>query len=185
MVEQHVEQKKQWYVLHVRASFEKQVAQALRERIRLEDLSEKFGDIIIPTEKVIETYKGQKRQVSRKFFPTYLLVNMEMTETAWYLVRKTPNVLGFLGGTKPVALSAKEATNIFERIQESAEKPKPKVLFEPGQMVRIIEGPFADFEGVVKAVDYDKKNRLEVSVFVFGRATPVELEFFQVEKTQA
>lgn len=184
MSENFVGLEKRWYVIHARAGLEKQVANSLRERIRLEAISNRFGEIIVPTEEVIEMHKGQKRKVPRKFFPGYVLINMEMDEKTWYLVHKTPNVLGFLGGTsdKPVPLSVREADAILHRIQETADKPRPKVLFEPGQMVRIVGGPFADFNGVVEAVDYEKKNRLQVSVFVFGRATPVELDFSQVEK---
>jgi len=177
-------QEKRWYVVHARASYEKHVAQNLHERVQLEGLSDSFGEILVPIEEVIEIRKGQKRKVPRKFLPGYVLVNMMMNEQTWYLVRKTPNVLGFLGGTsdKPVALSTREVDTILQRLQESVDKPRPKVLFEPGQVVRITEGPFADFNGVVEAADYDKKNLLRVSVFVFGRATPVELEFTQVEK---
>lgn len=175
---------KRWYVVHVRSCFEEQVARGLRERIQLSQLGGQFGEVVIPTEKVLEMRNGKERKVPRKFFPGYVLICMEMNEHTWVLVRKTPNVRGFLGGTsdKPVALSASAADAILQSVQESLDKPRLKVHFEPGQVVKIIDGPFVDFSGVVKEADYEKKNRLLVSVFVFGRATSVELEFMQVEK---
>lgn len=175
--------KKKWYVVHAYSGYENYVAQALQERIKNEGLQDKFAEIVIPTEEIIEMRAGQKRKSTRKFFPGYVLVNMEMDEQTWYLVRKIPKVLGFIGGTsdKPAAISDKEADVILHRIQEGAEKPKPKILFEPGEVVRVIEGPFADFNGVVEEVNYEK-NRLRVAVLIFGRSTPVELEFNQVEK---
>lgn len=174
---------KRWYVVHAYSGYENYVIQALRERIRLEGVEEKFGEIIVPTEEVVEMRAGQKRKSTRKFFPGYVLVKMEMDEKTWHLVRKTPKVLGFIGGTsdKPAPITDKEADAILQRVQEGADKPRPKVLFEPGEVVRVIEGPFADFNGVVEEVNYEK-NRLRVAVLIFGRSTPVELEFSQVEK---
>lgn len=174
---------KRWYVVHAYSGYENYVIQALQERIRLEGLQDKFSEIIVPTEEVVEMRAGQKRKSTRKFFPGYVLVNMEMNEQTWHLVRKTPKVLGFIGGTsdKPAPITEKEANAILRRVQEGADKPRPKVLFEPGEVVRVIEGPFADFNGVVEEVNYEK-NRLRVAVLIFGRSTPVELEFSQVEK---
>lgn len=173
-----------WYVVHAYSGYENYVVQALQERIRLEGLEDKFSEIIVPTEEVIEMRAGQKRKSTRKFFPGYVLVKMEMDEQTWHLVRKTPKVLGFIGGTsdKPAAITEKEAATILRRVQEGADKPRPKVLFEPGEVVRVVEGPFADFNGVVEEVNYEK-NRLRVAVLIFGRSTPVELEFSQVKKS--
>lgn len=179
----NIENKKRWYVVHVRASFEKQVIQNLKERIQFEGLENQFGDIVMPTEDVLEMRNGRQRKVPRKFFPGYLLIYMEMNEATWYTVRKTPSVLGFLGGggDRPIPLSQREVDAIFERLHETEGKPRPKVVFEPGQMVRIISEPFKGFTGVVEVADYEKKNRLRVSVTVFQRATSVELEFNEVE----
>ncbi|OGO90941.1 MAG: transcription termination/antitermination protein NusG [Coxiella sp. RIFCSPHIGHO2_12_FULL_42_15] len=178
------ENKKRWYVIHAYSGFENYVIRALRERIRIKELEDKFGEIIVPTEEVVEMRAGQKRKSERKFFPGYVLVQMEMDETTWHLVRSVPRVLGFIGGTaeKPAPISDKEAAAILRRVEEGENKPKPKVLFEPGEVVRVTEGPFADFNGVVEDVNYEK-NRLRVSVLIFGRSTPVELEFGQVEKS--
>ncbi len=175
--------KKRWYVVHAYSGFEKYVMQALQERIRLDRLEDKFGEILVPTEEVVELRAGQKRKSERKFFPGYVLVEMVMDEETWHLVRSTPKVLGFIGGTsdKPAPISAKEAETILQRMQDSSEKPKPKVLFEVGEVVRVIDGPFADFNGVVEEVNYEK-SRLRVAVLIFGRSTPVELQFDQVEK---
>lgn len=174
---------KRWYVIHAYSGYENYVVQALQERIRLEGLQDKFGEIIVPTEEVVEMRAGQKRKSTRKFFPGYVLVKMEMDERTWHLVRKTPKVLGFIGGTsdKPAPITEKEADLILRRVQEGVDKPKPKVLFEPGEVVRVNSGPFADFNGVVEEVNYEK-SRLRVAVLIFGRSTPVELEFGQVEK---
>lgn len=179
----NVEQAKRWYVVHARAGFEKQVMQNLQERIHFEELESQFGEIVMPSEDVIEMRNGKKRKVPRKFFPGYILVQMEMNEATWYVVQKTPYVLGFLGGRgdKPIPLSQREVDAIFERLHETEGKARPKVLFEPGQMVRIISEPFKGFTGVVEEVDYEKKNRLRVSVIVFQRATSVELELGEVE----
>lgn len=175
--------KKRWYVVSVYSGSEKFVKQALIERIQLENLETRFGDILVPTEEVIELRAGQKRKSERKFFPGYVLVEMVMEDQTWHLVRSTPKVLGFIGGTsdKPAPISPKEAEIILQRMQDSSEKPKPKVLFEVGEVVRVIDGPFADFNGVVEEVNYEK-NRLRVAVLIFGRSTPVELQFDQVEK---
>jgi len=175
--------KKRWYVVHAYSGFEKIVMEALKESIRLAKMEEKFGEILVPTEEVVELRDGKKRRSERKFFPGYVLVEMDMDEKAWHLVRSTPKVLGFVGGTsdKPASITAKEAETILQRMQDSSEKPKPKVLFEMGEIVRVIDGPFADFNGVVEEVNYEK-SRLRVAVLIFGRSTPVELQFDQVEK---
>jgi len=175
---------KRWYVVHAYSGFEAFVMRALTERIRHEGLGEFFGEILVPTEEVVEMRGGQKRRSERKFFPGYVLVSMEMNDDTWHLVKKTPKVLGFIGGTsaKPAPISEDEANTILQRMEEGAEAPKPKVLFEPGEVVRVCEGPFLDFNGVVEEVNYEK-SRLRVAVLIFGRSTPVELEFTQVEKT--
>jgi len=172
-----------WYVVHAYSQYENNVMRALKERISRAGLEEKFGDILVPTEEVVEIKDGQKRTTERKFFPGYVLVQMEMSEDTWHLVKSTPKVLGFIGGTpdKPAPISEKEANSILHRVEEAVEKPKPKTLYEPGEAVRITEGPFADFSGVVEEVNYDK-SRLRVAVLIFGRSTPVELEFSQVQK---
>ncbi|WP_022974902.1 MULTISPECIES: transcription termination/antitermination protein NusG [Nevskia] len=172
-----------WYVVHAYSQYENNVLRALKERITRAGLEEKFGDILVPTEEVVEIRDGQKRTTERKFYPGYVLVQMEMNEDTWHLVKSTPKVLGFIGGTpdKPAPISEKEAKSILSRVEEAVEKPKPKTLYEPGEAVRITEGPFADFSGVVEEVNYDK-SRLRVAVLIFGRATPVELEFSQVQK---
>lgn len=174
---------KRWYVVHAYSGFEKYVMQALKERIQLEGVEDKFAEIIVPTEEVVEMRSGQKRKSERKFFPGYVLVKMQMDDQTWHLVRHVPKVLGFIGGTsdRPAPISEKEADAILQRVREGIDKPKPKVLFEPGEVVRVIEGPFADFNGVVEEVNYEK-NRLRVAVLIFGRSTPVELEFNQVTK---
>ena len=175
---------KRWYVVHAYSGFEHQVKRSLEDRIMRAGAEAKFGAILVPTEEVVEMKQGQKRRSERKFFPGYVLVQMDMDEESWHLVKEVPKVLGFIGGTadKPAPISDKEADNILRRVQEGAEKPKPKVLFEPGEMVRVVDGPFNDFNGVVEEVNYDK-NRLRVAVLIFGRSTPVELEFSQVQKS--
>lgn len=174
---------KRWYVVHAYSGFEHQVKRSLEERIRRAGLEDRFGEILVPTEEVVEMRDGKQRKSERKFFPGYVLVQMEMDDETWHLVKDVPRVMGFIGGTsdRPAPLSDKEAEAILARVRESTEKPKPKVLFEPGEVVRIIDGPFNDFSGVVEEVDYDK-NRLRVEVTIFGRSTPVDLEFSQVEK---
>ena len=171
-----------WYVVHAYSQYENHVMRALRERIARAGLQDKFGDILVPTEEVIEIKDGTKRTTERKFFPGYVLVQMEMDEDTWHLVKSTPKVLGFIGGTpdKPAPISEKEANAILNRVEESVEQPQPQTLFEPGEAVRVTDGPFADFSGVVEEVNYDK-NRLRVAVLMFGRSTRVELDFSQVE----
>ncbi|MRX28726.1 transcription termination/antitermination protein NusG [Kangiella sp. HZ709] len=172
-----------WYVVQAFSGYENKVKTMLEERIQLAGLQEFFGEVLVPTEEVVEMRAGQKRRSERKFFPGYVLVSMEMTEEAWQVVRNTPRVMGFIGGTsdRPAPISQREADTILNRIEDSGDKPKPKTLFEPGEMVRVTDGPFADFNGVVESVNYEK-SRLQVSVSIFGRSTPVELEFSQVEK---
>jgi len=174
---------KRWYVVHAYSGYEKRVKSNLEERIELMDMADSFGRIMVPTEEVVEIRAGQKRKSERKFFPGYVLVEMELDDDSWHLVKETPRVLGFIGGTaeKPAPITDKEAQEILQRVEEGAEKPKPKTLFEPGEMVRVVDGPFNDFNGVVEKVNYEK-SRLQVSVLIFGRSTPVELEFGQVEK---
>jgi len=174
---------KRWYVVHAYSGFEQQVKRSLVERVQRKGMQDSFGEILVPTEEVVEMREGQKRKSERKFFPGYVLVQMEMNDDTWHLVHDVPKVLGFIGGTgdRPSPISDKEANSILQRVQEGVEKPRPKVLFEPGEMVRITEGPFNDFNGVVEEVDYEK-SKIRVSVLIFGRSTPVELEFGQVEK---
>lgn len=174
---------KRWYVVHAYSGFEKSVQRALVERVARSEMGDKFGQILVPVEEVIEMKAGQKSVTERKFFPGYVLVEMDMDDDTWHLVKSTPKVTGFVGGTatKPTPISAKEVEKILHQMQEGVEKPKPKVLFEVGELVRVKEGPFTDFNGSVESVNYEK-SRLHVSVTIFGRATPVELEFSQVEK---
>lgn len=174
---------KNWYVVHTYSQFEKSVSRALAERIQREGMQDKFGQILVPVEEVVELKGGQKSISERKFFPGYVLVEMEMTDESWHLVKNTPKVTGFLGGSamRPTPISEKEVQNIMDQMQAGVEKPKPKILFEVGEVVRVKEGPFTDFTGMVEEVNYDK-NKIRVAVTIFGRATPVELEFGQVEK---
>jgi len=173
---------KRWYVVHAYSGYEKKVATSLKERIALYNMQEKFGEVLVPTEEVVEMRSGQKRKSERKFFPGYVLVQMELDDDTWHLVKETPRVMGFIGGKadKPAPITEAEAEAILQRVQ-SGDKPKPKTIFEPGEMVRVIDGPFNDFNGVVEEVNYEK-SRLQVAVLIFGRSTPVELEFSQVEK---
>ena len=175
--------KKRWYVIHAYSGYENYVVKALAERIKLEKLEDCFGEVVVPTEEVVEMRGGQKRKSERKFFPGYVLVQMEMNDQTWHMVRNVPRVLGFIGGTaeKPAPITDEDANKIFRRVEEGENRPTPKVLFEPGEVVRVTDGPFADFDGVVEDVNYEK-SRLRVSVSIFGRSTPVELEFGQVEK---
>jgi len=172
-----------WYVVHAYSNFEHKVRNSLEERIKLHGLEDKFGEIMVPTEEVVEMKEGQKRRSERKFFPGYVLVQMEMDEDTWHLVNSVPKVLGFIGGStdRPAPITDEEAMAILQRVEEGADKPRPKVLFEPGEVVRVIDGPFNDFNGVVEKVNYEK-SRLRVAVQILGRSTPVELEFGQVEK---
>ena len=174
---------RRWYVVHAYSGFEGQVKRSLAERVKRSGMEDLFGEILVPTEEVVEMRGGQQRKSERKFFPGYVLVNMELTDDTWHLVKSVPKVMGFIGGSgdRPAPISDKEADAILQRVQEGVEKPRPKVLYEPGEVVRVIDGPFNDFNGVVEEVDYDK-SRLKVSVLIFGRSTPVDLEFSQVEK---
>ena len=172
-----------WYVVHAYSNFEHKVKSSLEERIKRYGLEDKFGEILVPTEEVVEMRDGQKRRSERKFFPGYVLVQMEMDESSWHLVKEVPKVLGFIGGRtdRPAPITDEEATAILDRVQEGVDKPRPKVLFEPGEVVRVNDGPFNDFNGVVENVNYDK-NKVRVAVQILGRSTPVELDFSQVEK---
>ena len=174
---------KKWYVVHAYSGFEKSVQRTLLDRIQRAGMQEQFGQILVPVEEVVEMKSGQKNISERKFFPGYVLVEMDMTDDSWHLVKNTPKVTGFVGGTatKPTPISEKEVQNILHQIQEGVEKPRPKVLFEMGEAVRVKEGPFTDFHGNVEDVNYEK-SKLRVSVTIFGRSTPVELDFGQVEK---
>lgn len=172
-----------WYVVHAYSGFEKSVQRALKERIERVGMQDKFGEILVPVEEVVEMKAGQKSISERKFFPGYVLVQMEMNDETWHLIKSTPKVTGFVGGSamKPTPITEKEVDAILHQIQEGVEKPRPKVLFEVGEAVRVTDGPFNDFHGNVEDVNYDK-SKLRVSVLIFGRATPVELDFSQVEK---
>ena len=172
-----------WYVVQAYSGFEKSVQKSLKEHIKRAGMDEQFGDIMVPTEEVVEMKSGAKRTSERKFFPGYVLVKMEMNDETWHLVKNVPKVSGFIGGsgTKPTPITDKEADAILHQVQEGVEKPKPKVLFEVGESVRVTEGPFTDFNGTVEEVNYEK-SKIRVSVLIFGRATPVELDFGQVEK---
>ena len=175
---------KRWYVVHAYSGYEKKVKAAMEERIELAKLQDLFGEILVPTEEVIEMRGGQKRRSERKFFPGYVLVQMELCDQSWHLVKDTPRVMGFIGGKadKPAPITEAEANAILQRVEDGVEKPRPKTLFEPGEVVRVTDGPFNDFNAVVEEVNYER-SRLQVAVQIFGRATPVELEFGQVEKT--
>lgn len=172
-----------WYVVQVFSQFENTVKRTLEERIQREGMQEHFGEILVPSEEVVEVKEGVRRKSERKFFPGYVLMQIDMNDEAWHLVRSIPRVLGFIGGKadRPAPISEREAAVILDRMREGVEKPRPKTLFEVGETVRICEGPFNDFNGVVESMDYEK-SRLHVAVSIFGRSTPVELEFGQVEK---
>ena len=173
---------KRWYIVHTYSGFEDRVRQNLLQRVEAMGMKDAFGDVRIPTETLVEMKGGTKREIHRKFFPGYILVEMEMSDEAWHLVKNTPKVTGFVGsGNRPVPLSQEEADQIFVQVKESIEKPKPKYTFERGEAVRIIDGPFSNFQGVVEEVNLDR-NTLKVMVTIFGRSTPVELDFLQVEK---
>ena len=174
---------KRWYVVQAFSGYEQRVKKTLAENIKIHGMEDLFGEVLVPTEEVVEMRAGQKRRSERKFFPGYVLVQMVMEEQTWHLVKSVPRVLGFIGGTsdRPAPITQREADAILNRLQDSVDKPKPKTLFEPGEMVRVIDGPFADFSGVVEAVDYEK-SRVSVAVLIFGRSTPVELDFGEVEK---
>ena len=172
-----------WYVVHAYSGYEKAVMRALKERIQMSNVTDRFGDVLVPTEEVVEMRAGKKRRSERKFYPGYVLVHMELDDETWHLVKDTPRVMGFIGGKAdaPAPLSDAEADDILARVREGSEKATPKTVFEPGELVRVIDGPFNDFNGVVEEVNYDK-NRMIVGVTIFGRSTPVELDFSQVEK---
>lgn len=174
---------KRWYVVHAYSGYEKRVMNTLKERINLHEMQDLFGDVLVPTEEVVEIRDGKKRKSERKFYPGYVLVNMDMNDETWHLVKDTPHVLGFIGGTagKPAPITEAEANEILNRVESGVDKPRPKTVFEPGEMVRVTDGPFADFNGVVEEINYEK-NKLQVAVLIFGRSTPVELDFSQVEK---
>ena len=159
-----------WYVVHAYSGFENQVKRSLEERIRRAEMEESFGEILVPTEEVVEVRSGQQRKSERKFFPGYVLVQMDMNDESSYLVKDVPRVMGFIGGTsdRPAPITEREADAILQRVQEGSDKPRPKVLFEPGEVVRVVDGPFSDFNGVVEEVDYEK-SRLKVAVLIFGQ----------------
>ncbi|MBJ15686.1 MAG: transcription termination/antitermination protein NusG [Legionellaceae bacterium] len=175
---------KQWYVVHAYSGYENYVMNQIKTYAEQYNMQAEIGEVIVPSEEVVEMRAGRKRESKRKFFPGYVLVNMIMNDQTWHMIKKIPRVLGFIGGTNqtPTPLSDKEAVVLLQRIEEGVTKPKPKILFEPGEIVRVKEGPFVDFNGVVEEVNYEK-GRLRVAVLIFGRSTPVELEFSQVEKT--
>ena len=174
---------KSWYVVHAYSGFENQVKKSLEDRIARNSMDSKFGEILVPTEEVVEMRNGQKRTSERKFFPGYVLVQMEMNDESWHLIKSVPRVAGFIGGTasRPAPITDREAQAILQQVQDSSDNPKPKYTFAPGEMVRVIDGPFQDFNGTVEDVNFEK-NKLKVSVSIFGRSTPVELSFGQVEK---
>ncbi|MDY0391109.1 transcription termination/antitermination protein NusG [Desulfobulbus oligotrophicus] len=184
---------KKWYIVHTHTGFEDKVKASLEERIKTGNLEDSFGEILVPTEQVVEMVKGVRKTSARKFFPGYLLVNMEMDESTWHLVQGTPRVTGFVGinlsqtgGDRDIykkipSLSEDEARKIIGRIEDGASKPKPKIIFEEGDAVRVVDGPFANFQGVVEEV-FPEKGRVKVMVSIFGRSTPVELEYIQVSK---
>jgi len=174
---------KKWYVVHAYSGFEKQVQSSLQDYVKRAGMEDLFGEILVPTEEVVEMKKGVKRRSERKFFPGYVLVEMEMNDDSWHLVKSVPKVLGFIGGRQdqPAPITQREADTILQRVAEGVDKPRPKILFEPGEVVRVIDGPFNDFSGVVEEINYEK-SRLRVAVSIFGRSTPVELDFQQVEK---
>jgi transcriptional antiterminator NusG len=175
---------KQWYVVHAYSGYENFVMKEIGARAKYHKLEERIGEVVVPSEEVVEMRSGQKRKSTRKFFPGYVLVNMVMDDQTWHMVRAIPRVLGFIGGTSqtPTPISDTEARAIMQRVEDGVTKPRPKTLFEPGEVIRVKEGPFVDFNGVVEEVNYEK-SKLKVAVLIFGRSTPVELEFSQVEKS--
>jgi transcription termination/antitermination protein NusG len=186
-VEEAVMGEKRWYVVHTYSGFENKAKKSLEEKIKLEGLHELFGDIMIPMEQIVEIVKGEKRTSKRKFFPGYMLVQMEMNDQTWHLVKNTPKVTGFVGAAQnqqPPPITDAEVQRLTTQISEGSLKPKPKVQFEDGDTVRVVDGPFANFNGTVEEVNGDK-GRVKVLVSIFGRATPVDLDFMQVEKTSS
>tara|TARA_B100001094_G_scaffold332964_1_gene407565 strand:- start:12499 stop:13044 length:546 start_codon:yes stop_codon:yes gene_type:complete len=177
--------KKKWYIVQAFSGYETKVAKVLREYIKMHNMEDVFGDVLVPAEEVIEMKSGQRRKSEKKFFPGYVLVQMEMNDSSWHLVRNIPRVMGFIGGTsdRPMPISDKEADAILQRLEDNDGAPKSSVLFEPGEVVRVKEGPFKDFNGTVEDIDYDKSS-VKVAVTIFGRATPVDLDFSQVEKAE-
>ena len=173
-----------WYVIQAYSGYEQKVKTAIEERIALNGLSEKFGEILIPTEQIVELKSGTKKTTERKFFPGYILIQMNLEDDSWQLVQSTPRVSGFVGGTrdKPLPISAEDVNSIINRIEVGEDAPAPKTIYEPGEVIRVCDGPFNDFNGVVENVDYER-NIVKVSVQILGRATPVELDFLQIEKT--
>ena len=173
----------EWYVVHAYSGYENKVREALMERIERFSMEDNFGEIMVPSEEVVELRGGQEKRIQRKFFPGYVLVKMELNNSTWHLVKDTPKVMGFIGGSKdkPIPISEEEAKGIMQQLELGAEVTKPKITFEPGEIVRVIDGPFNDFSGVVEEVNYEK-SKVRVAVLIFGRSTPVELSFNQIEK---
>ena len=172
---------KRWYVIHAYSGFEKKVAESIRDQAAKKGMDDYFEQILVPTEEVVELRRGQRVNSERKFFPGYVLVKMEMTDESWHLVSSTPKVTGFLGNRKPAPISEREAERILQQVQEGVDRPKPSVVFEIGEQVRVTDGPFNSFNGFVEDVD-EERARLKIAVSIFGRSTPVELEYTQVEK---
>ena len=170
-----------WYVLHVYSGFEKKVAESIKEQAEKKGWTDRIGEVLVPTETVVDVQKGKKVETERKFFPGYVLIQMEMNDDTWHMVKQTPKTTGFLGGKKPVAMTEREAKQVMMQMQEGVEKPRTRVVYEVGEQVRVVDGPFASFTGIVDEVDLEK-TRVKVSVTIFGRPTAVELEFAQVEK---
>ncbi len=174
---------KRWYIIHVYSGFEKKVAQSIREQVQTKGLADVIETVLVPTEEVVEMRRGQRVSTERKFFPGYVLVHMDLNDESWHIVKNTPKVTGFLGaGGRPTPISEAEALRVLHQVQEGVERPKPSITYEIGELVRVCDGPFSSFNGLVEDVD-EERARLKVAVSIFGRATPVELEYTQVEKT--